>query len=351
MSGPKFTEYALAVEKANAIEQRLLLEVVRLEETEEPAPEEEVPTAPEEEILTASAMAPAKHPAREKPAARGEEKEEPLAPYAQKLLAELDTYLATPHLPPSCRAELRHADERRQVMADMHALPSFCSVELDGLLTRTRAYVALEHRIGPRYRALSRRYCAWKAYNGEAGAMETVPFDEHAIERLEALIAAEQAQAQHAAEQAYIEQALGEVMEDMGYDVLGSRDATKRSGKHIRSALYQYGEDTAINVTYSDNGQIALELGKLDKEDRVPTPQEGNALENQMVHFCKDFQEFEQRLKDKGVLVGKRIALAPPTMDYAQIINTNDYTMKEKKETARGAAHRAAAPKAFRHDA
>ena len=127
-------------------------------------------------------------------------------------------------------------------------------------------------------------------------------------------------------------------MAEMGYDVIGQREVTKRSGKHFRNELYRYGEETAINVTYSDDGQIAMELGKLDQKDRVPTVSESNYLVNQMVIFCERFSELEKRLAKKGVKLGKRIALTSPSADYAQIINSNEYSMKEKQEKT---SHRA----------
>ena len=119
----------------------------------------------------------------------------------------------------------------------------------------------------------------------------------------------------------------------MGYDVIGQREVIKRTGKHFRNELYRYGAETAINVTYSDDGQIAMELGKLDQKDRVPTPSESNYLANQMVIFCERFRELEKRLGKKGVKLGKRIALAPPSADYAQIINSSEYSMNEKQKT------------------
>lgn len=164
--------------------------------------------------------------------------------------------------------------------------------------------------------------------------MVALVFDENAVTKLKAMIAVEEQKAKEQAQKAYIQQALGEVMENMGYSVLGQRDVTKRSGKHFKNKLYQYSDDTAINVTYDDSGQISLELGKMDRTDRIPSSDECNYLENQMIAFCDHFKEVEQRLADKGVIVGDRIALAPSSTDYAQIINVNDYELvqQEKKQ-------------------
>ena len=133
-------------------------------------------------------------------------------------------------------------------------------------------------------------------------------------------------------EQSYISDCVDEVMTDMGYSVLGSREVTKRNGKHFRNELFTYGEGTAVNVTYSPNGRIAMELGGLDSTDRTPTVSESAVLCSEMKQFCTDFKEIEKRLLAKGVMVANRISLLPPTEAHAMIINTADYEMQAKAE-------------------
>lgn len=128
-------------------------------------------------------------------------------------------------------------------------------------------------------------------------------------------------------EQAYISECLDEVMEEMGYSVIGSREVTKKNGKHFRNELYTYGEGTAVNVTYSSDGKIAMELGGVDTTDRLPDAQETSVLCESMECFCDDFKEIEKRLLAKGVILASRISMLPPSAEYAQIINTTDYQM------------------------
>ena len=111
-----------------------------------------------------------------------------------------------------------------------------------------------------------------------------------------------------------------EVMEEMGYSVLGSREVTKKNGRHFRNELYTYGEGTAVNVTYSSDGKIAMELGGIDTTDRLPDTDETKVLCDAMEDFCTDFKEIEKRLLQKGVVLADRISLLPPSADYAQII-------------------------------
>ncbi len=68
-----------------------------------------------------------------------------------------------------------------------------------------------------------------------------------------------------------------------------------------------------------------MELGGLAREDRIPTVDESEVLTRDMESFCGEFREFERRMLEKGIVVGNRIALAPPAAEYASIINVNDY--------------------------
>lgn len=133
-------------------------------------------------------------------------------------------------------------------------------------------------------------------------------------------------------EQQYISECVDQVMSEMGYDLIGTRDVKKRNGKQFHNELYSFDEGTAVNVTYSSDGQIAMELGGISREDRLPTAEEAQALTEDMETFCGEFAEFEKRLRAKGVILGSRIAMSPPSADYAAIINVNDYEIDASKQ-------------------
>ena len=126
-------------------------------------------------------------------------------------------------------------------------------------------------------------------------------------------------------ERAYISQSIDEVMAEMGYDVIGQRHVQKKNGRHFINELYSYEDGTAVNVTYADDGKITMELGGLDTNDRLPDAAEAKQLCESMEAFCDDFSEIEKRLEAKGVVLKSRLALLPPSEDYAQIINVSDY--------------------------
>lgn len=151
--------------------------------------------------------------------------------------------------------------------------------------------------------------------------------ESNALNKIRNKVAALEKQVVMQTEQEYISDCVNEVMSEMGYDIIGNRSVTKRSGKRFRNELFSYGDGTAINVTYDSEGQIAMELGGIDRADRIPTSEEVDVLREDMESFCSDFKDLEERLKAKGVMIKSRVSMAPPTVEYAAIINISDYTI------------------------
>jgi hypothetical protein len=154
-----------------------------------------------------------------------------------------------------------------------------------------------------------------------------LPSDDGNLKKLKANIAELEKRIVAQTEQAYISDCVNEVMTEMGYDIIGNRSVVKRSGKRFRNELFSYGDGTAINVTYDSDGQIAMELGGIDRTDRIPTKEEADVLQEDMESFCSDFKDFEERLEEKGVMIKSRVSMAPPSAEYAAIINLSDYTI------------------------
>lgn len=141
-------------------------------------------------------------------------------------------------------------------------------------------------------------------------------------------------------EQSYISQSIDEVMVKMGYAVIGQRHVQKKNGRHFTNELYSYEDGTAVNVTYSDDGKITMELGGLDTDDRLPDAAEAKQLCENMESFCEDFSEIEKRLEAKGVILKSRLSLLPPSADYAQIINVSDYETTAPVDTFKAESRR-----------
>lgn len=205
-------------------------------------------------------------------------------------------------------------------------------VTVMGIFKKIDAYKHEEELKAAEYAELTARYEALCSMAGEDA--KRLPYSKTAVEtmnaeveRLELLLVRQQ-------EQAYISDCVDEVMSDMGYDLIGLREVRKKSGKRFRNELFTFNEGTAVNVTFSSDGQISMELGGLAREDRVPTPEETEILTKDMENFCGEFAEFERRMLAKGIVVGNRIALSPPTAEYAAIINVNDYDVAESTQVS-----------------
>ena len=245
---------------------------------------------------------------------------------------ELSELLKDRSLPGSIVSEIRKALSLLQRIEDMQYLRTFNSVTVMGVLRKVDVYKHQKEQKEAKFKELFARYKALCFMAGEES--RRYPYSEDAaatisteIERLEILLVRQQ-------EQAYICECVNDVMADMGYDLIGSREVHKKSGKRFRNELFTFNEGTAVNVTFSPEGQISMELGGLAREDRIPTADEAEILTHDMESFCGEFAEFERRMLAKGIVVGNRIALSPPTAEYAAIINVNDYDVAESTQVS-----------------
>ncbi|MBQ6582690.1 MAG: hypothetical protein IJH77_02555 [Mogibacterium sp.] len=207
-------------------------------------------------------------------------------------LADRLAALRDPELPPELTAEIRVAEEHLSRISQPDFVTSFQNVTVS---------------------PLERRAEAWRK---EQVRKPEGPTDEEAA-------------VLRAVEQSYIAECVDEVMAEMGYELIGRREVRKRSGRRFRNELYEFREGTAVNVTYAEDGQIAMELGGIAREDRVPSQEETAVLTREMEAFCGEFAEFERRMLARGIIVGSRVALTPPDAAYASIINVNDYETED----------------------
>ena len=195
-------------------------------------------------------------------------------------------------------------------------------------IKRCKAYEELVKEYGDEFDKLVSKHRYYSEYLGMPVLSFTFSMDTLNSIRLE--VAELETQSAKIEEQQYISESLDQVMRDMGYNVVGSREVVKKSGRKFRNGLYHFSEGSVVNVTYAANGQISMELGGVDTCDREPSEEESSVLCDEMVEFCDEFPEIERRLKEKGVVLMNRISMLPPAEEYAQIINVSDFNMTEK---------------------
>lgn len=241
-------------------------------------------------------------------------------------LSNLLSPILNDELHDSIEKALKHLDE----IDNPDFLSNFNAMTVAPLEKKCREYTALRQEIGDEYDDLMIRYTV--LCKEQKIIPQNIAFERGAVEKLDSLITELEKAADSADEQSYISRCIDEVMEDMGYKLVGNRSVTKKSGRHFRNELYSFSEGTAVNVTYSDNGNITMELGGVDTKDRMPDTLETERLTEDMRSFCGQYREFEHRLAEKGV-VSNHISLLPPEPVYAQVINVSDYDMTDNIAT------------------
>ena len=243
----------------------------------------------------------------------------------------LISLLSTPTLPLELRVKVQNAIDKANSIHNDDFIKNFNAVTVKPLVDECQDYIKNIEIYGAEFEELEAEYKILCADAHITPKMFTM--SESGIAELKAEISKLEAEALENSEQEYIAEAIDEVMEEMGYDLIGSREVTKKSGKRFRDELYTFSEGTAVNIRYDNQGKIAMELGGIDKTDRLPSSSEASRLEDEMVAFCDKFTEFEKRLAAKGIICKNRVRHLPPKAEYAQIINSSDYDMKKEVET------------------
>lgn len=261
----------------------------------------------------------------------------------QSALSRIILMKASPSLSPQLKEELAEVITRIEKITDAGFIKNYIAVTVTPLIKKCEEYISNYEQHHAEFESLYSEYLALcEMYYYVA---QEYPCSLESIEQLKIEIARISEEAAADEEEEYIARCLDEVMEEMGYTVLGSREVKKKNGKHFRHELYTYGEGTAVDITYSSDGKIAMELGGVDTADRTPTHEESVKLCEDMESFCEDFKEIEKRLLAKGVVLADRISLLPPSQDYAQIINTSDYEMETEAKKLEVKRQRRAAAK------
>ena len=148
---------------------------------------------------------------------------------------------------------------------------------------------------------------------------ESIAFYSSEIDRLHKL-------AQHRNEERYIQRVIDEVMEEMGYNVLGCSKVLYEGTQY--DTLFRYGEHSAIRITCS-NGQICAELGGMDVCDRDADTAEAAEQANEMKEFCDDYRIFKEKVAERCVNL-TLVSELKPSPEYAQIHNLEDYDVDEE---------------------
>ncbi len=244
----------------------------------------------------------------------------------QKIQAELTSVIPL-ILTDAQQQRLQTLQERLKQIEDLDFLKNFHTMSVASFIHDCRSHFVLHSMYGEKY---ERELFLYQSNAQELGIEpEQIPFTEEGIALLSDKLQQTEEMLRFREEQAYISRCVDETMREMGYAVVGEREIVKRSGKKYHSELYMTDDQTAVNITYSSDGQITMELGGLDHSDRLPTHAECTALEAHMRQFCDEYRQIQTVLRNKGI-VTSHISLMPPDARFAQIINLSQYNLTQQ---------------------
>lgn len=226
-----------------------------------------------------------------------------------------------PDIPSALKARFELIRKQADEITSADYLENFCAVVVTPFAKDCAACAEYDALLA-NYRLLCRETRhEEKAFDCSARGIKEM---KAAVKQLEETAAAER-------EREYICSALEAAMREMGYQLVGDRTVKKKTGAQVRHGLYSLENGTAVDVTYAENGQIAMELGGIGTSDRVPTADESEQLVQDMHTFCGHYSQLEEKLEQRGVL-SKRLRVMPPAPEYAQIFNIGDYHMLHSVE-------------------
>lgn len=127
-----------------------------------------------------------------------------------------------------------------------------------------------------------------------------------------------------------------EVMDDMGYEVMGDRPVNQGVSM---AKLYEYGDDSALSMIAHD-GKFIFEVVATDNKDRVVTENEALALEEKMHSFCDDYAKLMAKLDSDSRLQRKELFHKPADKQYARVVNSTVYDSVPRKEHVAYNAHK-----------
>lgn len=255
---------------------------------------------------------------------RREEEREKLHSYQDKIFEALisvtDSIDNPERLSPVLADKLKVIKAKAAEITSVDFIENFYAISVIPFVKECHEYVELLARF-------DEAYMRYEFLCDEAGLVaKKYAVTEDSIVMIQAEIEKLEEQDAESQTKAFIANVIDEAMKEMGYDLVGQREVTKKSGRKIKHGLYHFGEGTGVDVTFSGDGQITMELGGFDEQDRTPDEREADILCEDMQRFCGEYAALERLLEKKGVK-RKNIQMLPPIKEYAQIINTRDYKM------------------------
>lgn len=177
------------------------------------------------------------------PAATRKKAASPCAALQKSTVQRLHEFRKNDALPQTYIAEIDDALTKIQAISSETFLKNTVALVVEPLIKKIGLYMDEYEQYHEEFETLYSEYCALCSLCGEEE--KEYVCSRASVEALQAEIDRLQAAIAYDDEQAYISKCLDDVMAEMGYCVLGSREVTKRNGSRFRNKLYSYEEGTA----------------------------------------------------------------------------------------------------------
>ncbi|MEG0614959.1 MAG: hypothetical protein RR540_04310 [Oscillospiraceae bacterium] len=100
----------------------------------------------------------------------------------------------------------------------------------------------------------------------------------------------------------YVSQSLAEIMEKLGYDVIGTENLSLKS-KDITKNYYKISENSALNISTSSDGAVMFEV-LANNEKNALNSAEKRSVRQDMERFCPDYFKIKNALLEFGISIG-----------------------------------------------
>lgn len=127
-------------------------------------------------------------------------------------------------------------------------------------------------------------------------------------------------------ERQFIATAFNEILQEMGYNLLGQKTKSLSSSAFYCNRIYSYDNGNVASVLFSSDGQISIEIGKLSNNN-ILTSKDVSSQVKSMEHLCEDLPIIEEKLKQRGISLDKRVLMQPVDPCFAQTIKASDYNI------------------------
>lgn len=152
---------------------------------------------------------------------------------------------------------------------------------------------------------------------------------EEQVNRLKNEVSTLEKQLRDKEETDYITNSVNEIMTSLGYDVVSS-DTMQTTKRRIVQQLYDFGDNSVINVSSSDDGSLLFQVAGTSNGSK----QEVSSLEKlkimeDMDDFCEEYSFIKDELRKKGIELTNE-DLKPTSEEYVNFIDLS------KRKNVRG---------------